>query len=191
MRRGAAGTERVVVFVMGLLLLAAGAAAVAWRQDWISGAVDQLDAGPVLDWTDTRWWPWAVGGAGIVLTVVGVAWLAAHLRRRTVHRLELSGSGRGGRLTVSCDALVESARDTLEGATGLQLRSGRVIVDERGERLVDLRAGIDPGADLGEATDAARHASAVLSAQVGLESGLRYRIVLTGRGTTSKTSRVQ
>ncbi|NDL60907.1 hypothetical protein [Phytoactinopolyspora mesophila] len=191
MRRPGAVLERTAVFAVGVVLMAAGAAAVAWELDWIPDAPDQLDVTVVAERTEAGWWPWAAGGAGVILVVVGLYWLFAHTRRRTIHRLELSGSDPGGRLTVDSSAVVESARATLEGAAGLQLRSGRIIDADHRERLVDLRVGIDPGADLGEAADAAERVAAELAANLGPDSAIRYRVILAGQGKKSKVSRVQ
>jgi hypothetical protein len=191
MKRRGAAFERVAVFAVGVAFMAVGAAAVAWELDWIPGALEQLDLAVVVDLPEAGWWPWAVGGAGLVLVVVGLLWLAAHTRRRTVHRLELSGSDTGGRLTVDSSAVVESTRPTLEEAAGLKLRSGRIIDGDHRERLIDLQAGLDPGADLDEAADAAQRAAEELAANLGPESTIQYRVILSGQGQKSKVSRVQ
>lgn len=177
MNRAAAGTERVAVLLVGLVLLALGAAAAAWERDWIPDAVDRLDLSVLLDRTDESWWPWAVGLLGLVLVILALLWLRAHARRRSLARLKLPGTGRGGALEADSGALVDAAAASLAEAPGVTARGGRVWRDQR-EIVVELRAALDPGADLNEVADAADRAAAVLGTCLGPETPARCRVVL-------------
>ncbi|RIQ34738.1 hypothetical protein [Jiangella rhizosphaerae] len=190
MNRAAAGAERLAVLLTGLALLVLGAAAVAWERDWIPDAVDRLDASALLDRTGERWWPWAVGLLGLLLVVVGLLWLGAHARRRSLARLKLPGTGRGGALEVDSGALVEAASAALDEAPGVTARSGRVWRDQR-EVVAELRAALDPGADLDEVADAADRAAAVLGAYLGPQTAARCRVLLVRGRPWARRTRVR
>ncbi|TDE09629.1 hypothetical protein [Jiangella asiatica] len=190
MRRGAAATERLVVLLVGLVLLALGAAAVAWERGWIPDAVDRVDATALLDRTGESWWPWVEGLVGLLLVLVAVAWLLAHTRRSVMTRLPLSGSGRTGKLDVDSGALVSAASGVLDNAPGVRARGGRVLREPR-ELVVELRAAIDPGADLDETAEAAERASAALRSCLGSQSGARCRVILVRSRPWAKRTRVR
>ena len=190
MNRAAAGVERVAVLLVGLALLVVGAAAAAWERDWIPGAVERVDASALVDRTGERWWPWVVGLLGLVLVVLGLLWLRAHARRRTLARLKLPGSGRGGALEADSGALVDAASAALAEAPGVTSRGGRVWRDQR-EVVVELRGGLDPGADLDEVADAADQAAAVLGECLGPRTPARCRVVLVRGRRWARRTRVR
>ncbi|WP_053205543.1 hypothetical protein [Jiangella muralis] len=175
----AAGLERTVVLLVGLLLVAVGASAVAWQQGWIPDAVDRIDASALTEHTGEPWWPWAIGGAGIVLIVIGVCWLVAHGRRHTISRLRLAGSSRQGRLAADASAVVDAAGAAFETAPGVAFRGGRLWRD-RGELTVDLRASAAPSTDLAEAAAAADRAATAARSHLGDDSDAHLRVVLVG-----------
>lgn len=190
MNRGAAGVERFAVLLAGLALLVLGAGAAAWEQGWIPDAVDRLDLSALLDRTGESWWPWAVGLLGLLLVVVGLLWLRAHARRRSLGRLKLPGSGRDGALEADSGALVDAASETLAEAPGVSSRGGRVWRDQR-ETVVELRAGLDPGADLDEVAEAADRAAAVLGTYLGPQAPARCRVVLVRGRRWARRTRVR
>lgn len=190
MNRAVAGAERIAVLLVGLALLALGAATVAWERDWIPDAVDRLDVSALLDRTGESWWPWAVGLLGLVLVVLGLLWLRAHARRRSLGRLKLPGSGRGGTLEADSGALVDTASAALDEAPGVTSRGGRVWRDQR-EIVIELRAGLDPGADLGEVADAADRAGAVLATYLGPQTPARCRVLLVRGRRWARRTRVR
>lgn len=190
MSRGAAAAERVAVLLVGLVLLVVGAAAVAWQRDWIPDAVDRLDLSAALDLADEGWWPWAVGVLGLLLVAVALTWLTAHARRRTIGQLRLPGSGRDGKLTVDSGTLLSAASVPLDEAPGLTSRDGTILRDQR-EQVVELRAALDPGADLDEAADAAERAAGVVGAYLGPETDTRCRVVLVPSRRWAKRTRVR
>lgn len=181
MKRMTAGLERAAVLVVGLALVVVGAAAVAWQQDWIPGAVDRIDMSVVSDHTSAGWWPWAVGAAGLLLVIAGISWLTAHARRRTVTHVRLAGAGADGRLTVESSALVDAAAAAFDDVPGLRSRGGRVWRDGR-DLVVDLRAAMSPGADLGEVTSAAERAAGTVHEYLGDRTQARFRTVLVSGG---------
>ncbi|WP_116952439.1 hypothetical protein [Jiangella endophytica] len=190
MSRAAAGVERAAVLLTGLVLLVLGGAAVAWERDWIPDAVDRLDASALLDRTGESWWPWAVGLLGLVLVVLGLVWLLAHARRRSLSRLKLSGTGREGALEVESGALVDAAAAALDEAPAVTARGGRVWRDRK-EVVVELRAALDPGADLDEVADAADRAAAVLGTSLGPQAPERCRVLLVRGRRRARRTRVR
>lgn len=190
MSRGVAAAERIAVLIAGLALLVLGAAAAAWERDWIPDAVDRLDLSALLDRTGESWWPWAVGLLGLLLVIVGLLWLRAHARRRSLGRLKLPGTGQGGSLEADSGALVDAASAALGEAPGVTARGGRIWRDQR-EVVAELRAGLDPGADLDEVADAADRAGAVLAAALGPQAPARCRVLLVRGRRWSRRTRVR
>ncbi|MBB5790458.1 hypothetical protein [Jiangella mangrovi] len=193
MNRAAAGAERIAVLVVGLALLVLGAGAAAWERDCIPDAVDavdQLDVSALLDRTDESWWSWAVGLLGLLLVVIGLLWLRAHARRRSLGRLKLPGTGRGGALEADSGALLDAASAALDETPGVTARGGRVWRDQR-EVVAELRAALDPGADLDEVADAADRAAAVLSTSLGPQAPARCRVLLVRGRRWSRRTRVR
>lgn len=190
MSRAAAAAERVAVLLVGLVLLIVGAAAVAWQRDWIPDAVDRVDVSGALDLADEAWWPWAVGVLGVLLVAVALTWLGAHARRRGISHLRLPGSGRDGKLTVDSKALLSAAAVPLDETPGLTSRDGKILRDQR-EQVIELRAALDPGADLDEAADAAERAAGVLGSYLGPETETKCRVVLVPSRRWAKRTRVR
>ena len=190
MRRAAAAIERVAVLLAGLVLLAVGGAGVAWEQGWLPEDRDRIDASAALEGSRESWWPWLIGLSGLLVFLLGLWWLLAHARRSTVGRLKLPGSGRAGGLVVDSSALLSAAAAVLEETVGVTSRDGRVWHDRR-ELVVELRAALDPGADLDEAADAAERAAAVLRTSLGPETPARCRVVLVRGRRWAKRSRVR
>src|SRR5690349_18098269 len=96
--------DRAAAFVLGLALLAAGAAAVAWPAGWLDrlwpSVPQRVTTQPGLTAVDQPWWPWACGAAGLLAVLAGARWLLAHLPQRRVGAVLLPGSGRDGRLLL-------------------------------------------------------------------------------------------
>ncbi|SDS40393.1 hypothetical protein [Jiangella sp. DSM 45060] len=190
MNRVTAGAERLAVLVVGLALLALGAAAAAWELDWIPDAVDRLDVSALLGRTDESWWPWAVGLLGLLLLVAGLLWLRAHAHRRSLGRLKLPGTGRRGALEADSGALIDAASVPLDETPGVTARGGRIWRDQR-EVVVELRAALDPGADLDEVAQAADRAASVLGAGLGPRAPARCRVLLVRGRRRARRTRVR
>ena len=124
MRRGVIAVDRVAAFVLGVGLIAAGAAALGWRFDLIPDAPERLRFSWLSDTTQTAWWPWATGAAGVLLVLIGLIWLIRHFRSRGVGRLQLVGSDRTGRLTADANAAATAAGQKLFQTTGVRSSTG-------------------------------------------------------------------
>jgi hypothetical protein len=158
--------DRLVAFVLALVLLAAGVAGIAWGTRRVSGFAGSIDLGAVVDATDQTWWPWATGVVGAVLVLLGLRWLVAHLPRRGTGPLKLTGTGPAGRLLADGNSVADAAAEALHGASGVRSASGRVI-RERGRVVARLKATIDADADLTAVSEAADQVSAELRQVLG------------------------
>jgi hypothetical protein len=181
MRRSVLGLDRILAILLGLILLAVGAAAAGWhsgglRRLWpafpkrlsSAGATDVLNAG---------WWPWTAAGVGTLTVLLGLAWLVAHLPRRGVGLLVLPGSGKTGRLLVDPAGSASTAAEVLADSPGVRSAHSRVLHD-RGQLVVALTGTIDPRANLTDVIAATDAVAADLQAVLG-RGDARARIRLT------------
>ncbi|QNE18281.1 hypothetical protein F1D05_10740 [Kribbella qitaiheensis] len=176
MRRGVIAVDRVAAAVAGLALIAAGTAALGWRYDRIPDAPDRIESTWITDATGANWWPWATGAGGILLVLLGLAWLAKHLPRRGIGRITLTGSDKTGRLSADANAAVTAAGQILAATPGVRDAGGQIVAD-RGQLVAEFHPAIEPGADLEVVRTAAEHAGADLLRIVGRDD-LSYRIEL-------------
>jgi len=160
MSRSTLALDRIATLVVGLVLLAAGGAALLWWFDLVSWFPRLLDLSAVKDAIGQPWWPWAWGAAGVVLVLLGLWWAAAHIPDRGVGELKLPGSSADGKLRAASTPVAQAAAAALQGANGVRTVRGR-IVRERGQLVARLSATIEAGADL--------HAVAAAADQVATE----------------------
>lgn len=140
--------DRAVTVVIGLALVAVGALAVIWRLDVWTALPERSDTSQPSAMTVTDWWPWAVTAAGVVLAALGLRWLWAHLPARGVGELNLPGTGEKGRLRFNAKSAASSAAEAFSETPAVRKARGTVKRD-RGQLVVDIKATIDPDADLG------------------------------------------
>lgn len=153
--------DRIASLLLALALIAGGAAAVWWWSGR-SGLGQSLDTAPVTDVTAAAWWPAAAAAAGLVLALLGLRWLAAHVRRTTVSSLALRGSGRGGRLDVDTGRVASAAASAYADTLGVRSARGTVLRD-RGQLVVRIVATIDRDADLADLAERADRVAADLA----------------------------
>ncbi|WP_369054241.1 hypothetical protein [Kineococcus terrestris] len=170
MSRKVLGLDRLVAVLLGLVLVAAGAAAVAWYAGWLAqllpGTPERLSTGPVADAVAAGWFAGACAAAAVVLALLALWWLIAHVPRRGAPAVSLPGSRDGDRLVLEADAPADAAAEALAAAPGVRSASGRTVVD-RGRLVVELRAVVEPSADLEEVGRAADEVSRQLRTVVG------------------------
>ncbi|NAZ87477.1 hypothetical protein [Kineococcus indalonis] len=158
MSRSVLALDRLAALLLGLVLLVVGLAAAAWYPGWLArpwpGVPQRVRTGAAGDVLAAAWWPWAAGGAGVVLVLLALWWLLAHLPRRGVGALALPGSTRGARLLIEPDGAADTAAEVLARAPGVRSASARVL-HERGRLVVALKATVEPDADLAEVVSAA------------------------------------
>jgi len=166
--RSALAADRVAALIAAGLVLGLGVLAIVWWSGRWSALPDQIDAGGLLAVLGQPWWPWAAGLAGLGLVVLGVWWLAAHLRSQKVGRMALPGSSQAGRLTADARTVAKAAGEVLGNVRGV--RSSRATIShDRGQIVARLTATLDPDADLRLVADAADRVSADLRQVLGRE----------------------
>ena len=156
MKRATASLDRTSTAVVGLALIALGGGAIAWQRGKFPGR-DRIDAAFVDTTVDAGWWPWALGAAAIVLVLLGLWWLLAHLPRRSVGTVAFAStpdSEVDGRLSVDLTTAAKSAAKSLADHPGVVSASGRSVSD-RGERVVEISATLDPAVTSLDAVSAA------------------------------------
>ncbi|MFB9376664.1 hypothetical protein ACFFKU_04375 [Kineococcus gynurae] len=185
MSRSVIGLDRVLALLLGLVLLAGGAAvavfgAGAARTLWAQ-APDRISLGRgVVEAPSAGWWFGASAAFAVVAVVLGLWWLLAHLPRRGVSTLTLSTPGDAsgaGRLHLDAAAPVEVAAEVLAETPGVRSARGSVITD-RGELVYRLRAVVDPAADLAEVARSVEAVTADLATCVGRDDA-RSRVELS------------
>jgi hypothetical protein len=162
MSRGVIAFDRFASFLVGIVLVAAGAFALVWWLDLFSWLPQALNTSAVTDTTSQVWWPWVAGLVGAVLALLGLRWLAGHLPASRVGELTLPGSGTQGKLRAAAAPVAKAAAGVLETAPGVRSVSGRVL-RERGQLLARLGATIEAEADLKTITSAADQVAADLA----------------------------
>lgn len=162
MSRAVLVLDRVVAFVVGLVLLAVGVAAVLWWLGTFASWPARLDTSGVRDLTGQTWWPWAIGLVGVVLILLGLRWLVGHLPARGASQLKLPGSDASGRLVAQISPVARAAAEVFEQAPGVRSASA-TIREARGQLIVRLNATIEQQADLGAVAAAADQVSADLA----------------------------
>lgn len=176
MRRAVIALDRLAAAAAGLVLIAAGAAALGWRYHRIPDAPDRIESAWITDATSAGWWPWATGTGGILLVLIGLAWLTRHFPRRGTGQLTLTGSDTTGRLTADVNATVTAAGQILAAAPGIRAAGGQVVLD-RGQLVAEVHTTIEPGADLDAVRTAAEQARTDLLRIIGRDD-LSCRVTL-------------
>ncbi|WP_432544014.1 hypothetical protein [Kineococcus sp. SYSU DK002] len=181
MKRSVLAVDRLVAVVLGVVLVAAGVLAAAWGSGqltrWWPQAPDRLDLGAARDAVDAGWFGAACAGFALVTAVLAVWWLLAHVPRQGVKTLGLTGSGPAGQLRLSADGPADAAAEELALTPGVRSAGGRTI-DDRGELVVELRALVEPTADLAVVARAAEEVSTQLRGVLGREDA-RGRVRLS------------
>lgn len=143
MSTGVDRINRGVLALLGLLLLAAGAAGLALS---LGGFGTGLVDSPVVPGTvrafaaETPWFWWAAAAVCLVIALLALRWLLVQLRTSTVSRLDLTTDPRDGITTLHTSALTAAVEDAATAVRGVHRANAR-LHDQHGDRLhlaVDL-----------------------------------------------------
>lgn len=138
--------DRVATLVVGLALVALALAAFDWRFGVVGSYQDTLPTGPVADVLASGWWSWVFAVVGVVLALVGLAWLLAHLRRPGPSTERLDASDETGRLEVDLRSVASAVADRFSELAPVTGASG--TTEKRGRHtLVVVSAHVDPTSD--------------------------------------------
>lgn len=180
------GTDRVVTVVLGAALLALGLAAWEWRLDLTGRLEPSLDVSGVETVLDSAWWPWAWAAVGIVLGLVGLAWLLSHRPRLTRGTTRLAGSDPSGRLEIDRSSLASALAERWGDLAPVTGARGRVLPDA--PEVVELSAHVEVEAD----ADALVQASEQVEREVTeafADHAVRVRFLLQGPARQPRTRR--
>jgi hypothetical protein len=182
-------TDRVAALVLGVLLLALGAAMVIWTTHLIDGTPEYVTAPGLLFAADTAWWPWAVTAAGILLVLLGLRWLATHRPARRAGDLTLADSNLSeGCLSANLGSLAEAAAAELRERPAIKSASGKAVID-RGKPSIHLdvtAAGTDT---LAHAAHAADEVAATAVGMLGDAIAVQTRLHVNTRKPTPRRLR--
>ena len=143
--------NRVVLTVLGLLLLAAGALGLALSAG-VFGA--RRATRPVLPpevstYPSGRpWFWWAVAGVLVLTAALALLWLLAQLKTDRTARLDRTTNARDGYTRLHASALTHAIEDEALGITGVTGASAKVQ-DHRGQHVF-LRVELAGFADIAE-----------------------------------------
>ena len=144
MTRRLAAIDRIASTVVGLGLVAAGAALLDWRYRWFGSWDDTLSTARLDDVQSSAWWPWAFAAAGILLGLLGLLWILSHAPRPGERAVRLAGaSDRTGSVRVDLHDVAQAvaadfeARTSVTHVRGTARRHGRTHV-------IELRGQLDP-----------------------------------------------
>ncbi|MBJ7338823.1 alkaline shock response membrane anchor protein AmaP [Mycolicibacterium sp.] len=137
MTRLASALDRFAALVVGVLLIAVGAALVLWDTTVLPGVPRTVHAPGLRAATAAGWWSWALAGVGILLVVVAVRWLLAHTPAAKVKRLPLRTNDSGAISIDLGEVATAAAKALAQSSSDVESAGGKAIVD-RGTRTVDL-----------------------------------------------------
>ena len=171
-------TDRVLVLLTGLALVAGGLALVDWRQERVLDLAPVLRTTSALDLLDRGWWPWAQGGAGAVLALLALWWLLAHLPRRGPARVALATG-------PLADVLAERV-----ASTGALDHAHVDFRRRRGATTATIRAQVQQDADLAAVEEAVAEVAAEIDAALPGEAlAVQFRVTAPRRTGSPRRSR--
>ena len=184
MTRGTVAVDRILVFLTGLLLIAAGVAAFMWSRGDLAAAQPLQVVVPVDD-VQSSWWPWAVGAVGLVLVLIGLWWLSAHRRTPRVRSIALADTGPDeGALSADAASVGSAAASALAQNPLVNKTSSRSSI-EKGQPTITLTAHIPPRHALRAVGDAADEVATTAGVMLGDAVAIRTRIRVDGRGRST------
>lgn len=129
MRSRADTANRVVLFVLGLLLVAAGGLGLARS---LGAFGDSLASSPVLSEevraypADKPWFWWAMAGIALLTALLSLLWLRAQLRTHRIPRIDLTTEARDGYTTLHTAALTKAVEEEVGGIADVTAVSARI-----------------------------------------------------------------
>ena len=179
--RRMAPVDRAITLLVGVVLLAAAATALAWREGVVVS--DRTLDVSWLGWrVHTEWWPWAVGTAGAVLVLFGLTLAVGHLPRRRVSVIRPGGAhSRSG--LVDSDVLVSTVRDRIHEIDGVRAARGR-IRRERDHLVMSFVVTVEPSVSLRHTVSELDDA-ATMGAYIAHRDDLAKAVSLVDRGLVS------
>jgi hypothetical protein len=141
--------NRVVLFLLGLLLAAAGGLGLALS---VGAFGDARATSPVLPdnvrtFPATQpWFWWAMAGAALLIALLALMWLMAQLRTSRVARLDLTTDAREGYTTLNAGAVTQAVEEEIDAVPGVTRASARIL--HRPRRRLSLTVGMTDTVDI-------------------------------------------
>ena len=186
--------DRVMTLLVAVLVIALGLLIVDWHYQWVLRTYPaELSTGPVREIVTSDWFPWAFAAAGVLLGLIGLAWLLAHLGRRGPSTLRLDSSDQTGRVQADLRSIADAAATRLENLAPLTGVTGTVLTI-RSRPVILLRGHIDPAAAVAPVADAAETCAQDVAAAFPEES-ITCRVLIDpprrGKGRQQSQMRVR
>lgn len=186
--------DRVMTLLVAVLVTALGLLIVDWQYRWVLRTYpDDLSTGPAREIVTSDWFPWAFAAAGVLLGLIGLAWLISHLGRRGPSTLRLDASDQSGRVQADLRSIADAAATRLENLAPLTGVTGTVLTI-RSRPVILLRGHIDPAAAVAPVADAAEICSRDVAAAFPDDS-ITCRVLIDpprrGRGRQQSHMRVR
>lgn len=161
MTKGLAFTDRLVVFLCGLLLLVAGLvpAALYWDIPYASDWLDQINRDAISEIPSQSWYTTALIIAAIVSFLLGLWLVLANIRSRTFSNREITAADPAhGETVINVQRVGEAACTALEQSPAIARASCKVaMVGQRPTATFTVTA--DPSYDLDTAIAAVETAN--------------------------------
>lgn len=138
MNRRAARANRTGLVIVGLILLAAGGAALARS---LGAFGSRLAGEPLLtrgirDFPAGRWWFWpAVAAVSVLIALLAVGWLLAQGRSDRLSRLRVESESSAGGTRVAANAVTGTLESDIEALPGVRRVRARLLGSDEHPRL--------------------------------------------------------
>ncbi|QCB27679.1 alkaline shock response membrane anchor protein AmaP [Corynebacterium endometrii] len=133
MSKGLATFERILFFVLGLVLLALGVWPILLHFD-VPLAVEAsrwVDHDAWAAVPGAGWWPWALAGASLLLLFCGLWLLIANLRPHKLDRVVSEASSDKGKITASIQGIAEGISQSLAQHPNIVKCDRKVALDRK------------------------------------------------------------
>lgn len=167
--------DRLAGLLLGLALVAVGLLAVDWQAGRVLDLPGTLRTGSVSDVVTSSWWPWAASVGGVLLALLGLAWLLAHLGRGREGTTRLSSGNETGDLVVDLASVASAAAARLEATAPVTDVRGTTR-KVRGATVVELRGHVAAHADTTQVLDAS--AACIEEVAAALDEEVSCRVLL-------------
>lgn len=185
---------RTVAILLGLVLLALGAGAIAWWSGrWPATAEQQIGQFLDLDWAadtiEQGWWRWGTLGVGLALVLLSLWWVSTSLHRLRVRSLRLPGSSAEAILGVRTSPVIAELDRRLCQIPGV-VKARSVVLAEHKVAVLNVTLWAEPDVDLAAVDLAAAQLFREVAAMFGRSTlDVRVHLAVTRR-VRSRRSRV-
>lgn len=158
MNRYIAALDRIVVLIIGIALVVAGAYIIAWDagvrliRTWVS----RLDRPTLLGIPEQPWWHWVLTGTFVFCVVGGFGLLFLNLRLRRARAVTLRHAQSGTDISVDLGPIADGVAAELAQLPGVRATKGRATVD-RGLPTLSVVVNADPGINVVDFTTRAEN----------------------------------